>query len=48
MLCSVAVVSGGSLAVHRCRRDQVEEESAQTGGTRSDEQIVCRVCGRAF
>ena len=40
--------SRGGLAVHRCRRDQVEEESAQTGGTRSDEQIVCRVCGRAF
>ena len=34
--------------MHQCRRDQVEEESAQTGGTRSDEQIVCRVCDRAF
>ena len=40
--------SRDGLAVHRCRRDQVEEESAQTGGTRSDKQIVCRVCGRAF
>ena len=34
--------------MHRYRRDQVEEESAQTGGTRSEEQIVSRVCGRAF
>ena len=40
--------SRGGLAVRQCRRDQVEEDSAQTGGTRSDEQIVCRVCGRAF
>ena len=40
--------SRDGLAVHLCRRDQLEEESAQTGGMRSDEQIVCRVCGRAF
>ena len=40
--------SRDGLAVHRCRRDQVEEESDQTGGMRSDKQIVCRVCGRAF